>query len=170
MLCNTCAEVDFHRLLTAPIPNEEIELGSWVDVQSREAVCDFCAIVVAAVRNGARSQKGKLDGHDELLLSPHLTPGRHLLKDEDGTPSREFRLRIYNDEYDIVGDILLHGDDARLVNNSSYGHGRLLNPKAIDFNLVRKWVTECQQLSRKVWRRSRFEDIRNHSPGAVISY
>jgi hypothetical protein len=84
--------------------------------------------------------KGRLKHDDELLLTSKLT-GAHL--HEDWEPVRIFRLQVVTDEFEDVGDLLLHAEDAHLLHQESLFHGRPLQPGSIDTELVKSWLSDC---------------------------
>ena len=127
MLCETCTGIDIRRLLTKPVADDEVALGTWPDIQSRSAYCELCSVVAATIRYGPWNLKGNLSDGDEFLLLPKLTATLHWSMAVDSAPCRIYRLQVVNEEYEDAGDILLHADDAHMIGQAVLGHGRAVS-------------------------------------------
>lgn len=109
--------------------------------------------------NGPWNVKGKLKIDDELLLLAKAT-GSHLHgKDNDTTPVRIFRLQIVTDDFEDAGDLLLHAEDAHTLQQERLFHGRPLQARRINTELVRSWISDCRSSHPLCESRSLRQDL-----------
>ena len=86
--------------------------------------------------------KERLKQDDELLLTSKLT-GAHLHVDRE--PIRTFRIQVVTEGFEVVGDLLLHSEDAHLLRQDSLYHGRAVQSERIDTELVKGWLSDCRK-------------------------
>lgn len=87
--------------------------------------------------------KRQLQQTTELLIAPRAIGALHCRSGQDEPPQRAFRLRIYTEDYEDVGDVFLHGDDAHIISQPAMFHSRSVCPNTIDFDLIAAWIAEC---------------------------
>ncbi|KAK6436090.1 hypothetical protein LTR95_007716 [Oleoguttula sp. CCFEE 5521] len=136
-LCRICRHLDFEHLLTHLVPGHEITLGYLEDVAGR-IDCAFCRLVTVSIKQCLARRPLPLHDPKERRTEVGLM-----------TRSKDGDLAVWDME--LVLHPRRHLDYDRILIQRSADTtaaipfcGRPVNPRNIDFNIVRGWINACE--------------------------
>jgi hypothetical protein len=135
-LCDTCAHIDFHHILTHLVPQREVTLGSLEDIIIRTD-CAFCRLITVAI--------GLIMRPEELHRTASEVPVEvgmfNIMKDDEGT-LYDIAIALFPLSMGMHNAIRIQ--ELPVSADNSMFRGRILGASGIDFGLVQEWLHECE--------------------------
>ncbi|KAF7188469.1 hypothetical protein HII31_10131 [Pseudocercospora fuligena] len=143
LLCKICTALNLRRLFTGPGGNDEVELGSYEEIEDRGANCELCQLILLAVDYGPWKYRGKLGQEDGFILVPVPTAALRCKSTYGEVAPRACRLHIFTDDFEDAGDVMLDSRDSELLGRPALGYGRLIESRQIDYDVIKSWISDC---------------------------